>query len=50
LFEPFFGRDRLDAGDGPDLFLVRLIVEGWGGTVRGHSDPGQGNTITLTVP
>jgi two-component system sensor histidine kinase KdpD len=43
LFEPF-------AGAGLDLFLVRHLAEGWGGTVRVEARPGGGSVFVVTCP
>ncbi len=48
LFEPFSGSAAAGAGLG--LFLVRHVIEAWGGVVRAESAPGQGSTFTVTLP
>jgi signal transduction histidine kinase len=50
LFEPFPGSDLAAAGSGLGLFVVRLLVEIWGGTVRVESIHGQRTTVTVTTP
>jgi signal transduction histidine kinase len=50
VFEPFPGSDVAVAGSGLGLFLVRLLVENWGGTVRVESIPGQQTTFTVATP
>jgi signal transduction histidine kinase len=45
LFEPFPGGD----GTGLGLFLVRQIVDGWGGSVRAQSEPGGGSVFIITL-
>jgi signal transduction histidine kinase len=47
-FEPF-ARGAGEADSGLGLFLVRHIVESWGGTIQFHSEPGEGSTFTLFV-
>lgn len=37
-------------GTGLGLTIVRAIVETHGGTIRADSQPGQGTTITITIP
>ncbi|HXG10237.1 MAG TPA: HAMP domain-containing sensor histidine kinase [Gemmataceae bacterium] len=49
LFEPFAGPDRPEGAGELGLFLVRHIIEGWGGTINVRSEPGQGTTFTITV-
>jgi signal transduction histidine kinase len=46
LFDPFGGT----GGPGLDLFLVRQLAEGWGGTVRVESEPGRGTAFVVTCP
>src|SRR5205085_1375403 len=46
LFEPFSGED----GPGLDLFLVRQLAEGWGGTARVEAGPGRGVAFVVTCP
>lgn len=46
LFEPFQGT----ADGGLGLFLVRHVVESWGGSVHVSSTPGSGATFTVTLP
>jgi two-component system phosphate regulon sensor histidine kinase PhoR len=47
-FEPF-ARSAGEGDSGLGLFLVRHIVDSWGGTVQFHSAPGQGSTFTIFV-
>ena len=54
LFVPF---DRLDTSDADDvdgnglgLHITRMLVEGQGGTIDIASTPGEGTTVTYTVP
>jgi signal transduction histidine kinase len=44
LFEPFMGADDT----GLEMFLLRQLVEDWGGRVRVESKPGSGNVIAVT--
>lgn len=48
LFEPFPGSDVPASGNGLGLFLVRLLVEDWGGSVQAQSEPGKGSRFTVT--
>lgn len=48
LFEPF-AAGRTDPGNELGLFLVRLVVESWGGVLRVQSESERGNTITITM-
>ena len=41
---------RTYAGLGLGLFIVRAIVEAFGGTVRAQSTPGEGTTMTVELP
>jgi two-component system sensor histidine kinase ChvG len=50
VFERFFTTRRHDRGTGLGLALVRAIVEGHGGAVKVHSQPGHGATFTATFP
>jgi signal transduction histidine kinase len=50
LFEPFALRDPAGSGNGLGLFLVRQLVEHWGGTITVRSDLGRGSVFTLTAP
>jgi two-component system OmpR family sensor kinase len=47
-FEPF-ARGAGEGDSGLGLFLVRHIVDGWGGTIQFHSEPGRGSTFTIFV-
>ena len=48
VFEPFFTTRR--AGSGLGLAIGRNVIEGLGGTIVMHSTPGQGATVTVTLP
>ena len=48
--EPFFSTKPAGAGLGLGLFLVRAFVEQMGGTLRLHSSPGEGTSVTLELP
>ena len=39
-----------ERGGGPGLFLAREIVEAHGGRIHLRSAPGEGSTITITLP
>jgi signal transduction histidine kinase len=47
LFEPF--ANPADAGRGLGLFMVRQVVESWGGVLHVASEPGRGSTFTIQV-
>ncbi|HSE28664.1 MAG TPA: ATP-binding protein [Gemmatimonadales bacterium] len=48
VFEPRFSSTTSGAGLG--LAIVRRLVEGWGATVRLHSEPGRGTIVRVTWP
>lgn len=48
VFEPFFTTRR--AGSGLGLAIGRNVIEGLGGTIVMRSEPGQGATVTVTLP
>jgi two-component system CheB/CheR fusion protein len=50
VFEPFFTTKAGAMGSGLGLPLCRNIVEGHGGTIRLVSQPGQGTTVSVTLP
>jgi signal transduction histidine kinase len=54
LFTPFFradrSRTRATGGVGLGLALSKRIVEAHGGTVAARSAPGEGTTMTVTLP
>jgi two-component system phosphate regulon sensor histidine kinase PhoR len=54
LFEKFYRADNVHTvdteGTGLGLYLVRLIVERFGGTVACESKEGRGTTFTVTLP
>lgn len=54
LFEPFArppGRPRSGTqGSGLGLYITRALVEGQGGSIQVDSEPGQGSTVSYTVP
>ncbi|MBI3916467.1 MAG: PAS domain S-box protein [Betaproteobacteria bacterium] len=50
IFDPFFTTKGPDAGDGLGLFIVRQIVEKYGGTVAFESAPNEGTLCTIQFP
>ena len=54
VFEPFARLDSRAAdkvsGTGLGLYVTKMLVEGQGGTIDITSKPGQGTTVTYTVP
>lgn len=54
LFEKFYRAENVNTieteGTGLGLYIVRLIVEKFGGQVWCESEPGQGATFILTLP
>jgi two-component system NtrC family sensor kinase len=50
VFEPFFTTKPQGEGSGLGLPLCRSIVEGHGGTLHLTSQPGQGTTVSVTLP
>jgi two-component system phosphate regulon sensor histidine kinase PhoR len=54
LFEKFFRADNVHTidteGTGLGLYLVRLIVERFGGTVAFESEEGHGSLFSFTLP
>jgi len=54
IFERFYraepSRNSLTGGSGLGLSIVKQIVEEHGGTVEARSEPGQGVTISLSLP
>jgi PAS domain S-box-containing protein len=54
LFEKFYRADNVHTvdteGTGLGLYLVRLIVERFGGTITCESEEGQGTTFAFTLP
>jgi two-component system NtrC family sensor kinase len=50
VFEPFFSTKPVGEGTGLGLSLVRTIVEKHGGRVELRSGPGQGTTVSLSLP
>ncbi len=54
VFEPFSRLDSRESdkvsGTGLGLYVTRMLIEGQGGTIAIASTPGQGTTVTYTVP
>ncbi|NET31138.1 MAG: HAMP domain-containing histidine kinase [Cyanothece sp. SIO1E1] len=54
IFEPFYrvdeDRSRATGGTGLGLSLVKTLVEGMGGSVKLHSQPGEGSVFTIALP
>ena len=47
IFEPHFSTRT--SGSGLGLAVSRRIVDGWGGTVTVHSEPGQGTRVAIVL-
>lgn len=50
LFDPFFTTKRHKGGTGLGLSISNRIVKDHGGTLQVQSCPGQGTTVTLSLP
>lgn len=50
VFEPFFTTKPRDEGTGLGLSSAYGIITGAGGTIDIESEPGQGTTVTITLP
>ena len=50
VFEPFVTTKRARGGTGLGLSISKSIVEGYGGTLRVDSEPGQGATFRVWLP
>ena len=54
VFEKFFrarnARKMVPEGSGLGLNLVKMLIEGWGGTISFVSEEGKGSTFTFTIP
>jgi len=50
IFEPFFTTKPPGQGTGLGLSLCHAIVEGYGGTIRVESAPGQGTVFRIALP
>ena len=50
MFDPFYSTRRQDGGVGLGLSMVYGIVKKQGGTIDVSSSPGQGTTLTISLP
>jgi len=50
IFEPLFTTKSRGQGTGIGLWLCKMIIEHWHGTIRFVSAPMQGTTFTITLP
>ena len=51
LFEPFYqGDDTPQSGTGLGLYLVKSIVDAWGGNIRVENAPGKGISFCIRLP
>ena len=50
VFEPFVTTKRARGGTGLGLSISKSIVEGYGGTLRVDSEPGQGASFHVWLP
>ena len=50
IFEPLFTTKNRGQGTGIGLWLCKMIIEHWHGTIRFDSSPTQGTTFTVTLP
>ena len=50
LFEPFFTTKTRPAGVGLGLYLARRVIEDHHGAIEVDSVPGQGTTVTISLP
>jgi len=50
IYDPFFTTKGPEEGEGIGLFVVRQIVEKYGGTIGYESRVGEGTTCTISLP
>jgi len=50
IFEPLFTTKSRGQGTGIGLWLCKMIIEHWHGTIHFDSSPTQGTTFTVTLP
>jgi signal transduction histidine kinase len=47
IFEPHFSTRT--SGSGLGLAISRRMIEGWGGTIKIESAPGEGTTVSIAL-